>query len=187
MPRANERLMTWFHPLRQKIVALLRKHGPMTQTELARAIDAAPASARHHLLRLVRGGFVAPAGTRPGPKAITEKLFRVLIQPEKQMQKLKLATKHGTAKDFEMRKMHLDQVAEAHRVGERVIMRDPQTFFSINQSELAATPEKLRELRDLLKQTVVGFLAGLDRPAKGEAVQRVSLNMNMYPAHAPAE
>ncbi|MCA8913106.1 MAG: helix-turn-helix domain-containing protein [Planctomycetes bacterium] len=175
----NERVRTWFHPLRIKLVDLLRKNGPMTQTELARAVDAEPASARYHLLRLVRAGFVASAGTRPGPKGITEKLFQH-VEQEKEMEPLTLATKHGSKLDNEMRKLSFDQVAEAHRLGERIATREPERFFGIHTHEIEATPEKLRALRDALDQTWRGFIAGLETPPEG--AEKVTLCINFYPS-----
>lgn len=181
----QERVRTWFHPLRIKIVELLRARGPMTQTELARAIDANTASARYHLLRLVRAGFVEPAGTRPGPKAITEKLFRHIPQ-ESTKEALTFSTMHGTAKDLEMRKLSLDGVAEIHRVGARIIEREPERFFGIHTQEITATPEKLRALRDALKATLAGFVAGQQAPGEGENVERATVCINFYPRSAPA-
>ncbi|MBK8207685.1 MAG: helix-turn-helix domain-containing protein [Planctomycetes bacterium] len=182
----QERIRTWFHPLRIKIVELLRARGSMTQTELARAIDANTASARYHLLRLVRAGFVEHAGTRPGPKAITEKLFRH-IQQEPTMEPLTFATKHGTAQDREMRRLSLDSVTEIHRVGARIIQREPQRFFGIHTQEITATPEKLRALRDALKATLAGFIAGLEAPGEDEKIERATVCINFYPHSAPAE
>ncbi len=181
----QERIRTWFHPVRIKIVGLLRARGPMTQTELARAVDANTASARYHVLRLVRAGFVEHAGTRPGPKAITEKLFRH-VQQAPSMEPLTFSTKHGSAKDLEMRKLTLDSVTEVHRVGARIIEREPERFFGINTQQITTTPEKLRALRDALKATLTGFMAGLEAPKVDEAVESVYLCINFYPHSSPA-
>lgn len=178
--RKDERAAAWFHPVRIKLADLLRKRGPMTQTELARAIDAEPASARYHLLRLVRAGFVAEAGTRPGPKAITERLFRY-VKPE---QPVSMATAHGSAEDLRMRKLNLASVAEIHRVGARIIEREPQRFFGIRTVDLRATPERLRALRDALEHTLNGFLAAQGESGEGEPV---TLCLNFYPRHPDAE
>lgn len=175
----EERARTWFHPLRIKLVDLLHKRGPMTQTELARTVDAEPASARYHLMRLVRAGFVEAAGTRPGPKGITEKLFRHVKVKEPEMEPLTIATKHGSKPDNEMRKLNFDHVAEAHRVGERISLRDPERFFGIETHEIVASPRKLRALRDALNQTVRGFLAGMQAP--DEDAEKVTLCINFYP------
>ncbi|MBP9892766.1 MAG: hypothetical protein KBG84_12760 [Planctomycetes bacterium] len=45
---------------------------------------------------------------------------------------------------------------------------------------VAASPDMLRVLRDMLKQTLENFLAGLD-PAGADA-ERDCLNMSMYPS-----
>lgn len=56
-------------------------------------------------------------------------------------------------------------------------------YQSIYRAEVAASPDKLRELRDMLKQTLENFLAGLD-PA-GADVEKVCLNMSRYPSRTP--
>lgn len=45
---------------------------------------------------------------------------------------------------------------------------------------VAASPDKLRVLRDMLKPTLEKFLAGLD-PA-GAGAEKVCLNMSVYPS-----
>lgn len=102
------------------------------------------------------------------------------------MEPLTFATKHGSAKDLEMRKLSLDSVAEIHRVGARIIEREPERFFGIHTQEITATPEALRALRDALKATLAGFMAGLAEPREGEKVERATVCINFYPHSAPA-
>lgn len=49
---------------------------------------------------------------------------------------------------------------------------------------VAASPDKLRVLRDMLKQTLENFLAGLD--SAGAGAEKVCLNMSIHPIHTPA-
>ena len=62
------------HPLRLRIIRLLYD-GPMSNRELATRLDQQPATVLHHVRTLLRTGFIAPAGQRPGARGTTEKLY----------------------------------------------------------------------------------------------------------------
>jgi DNA-binding transcriptional ArsR family regulator len=53
------------HPLRVKMLALLRRHGPATATELAQRLDTETGSTSYHLRILAKHGFVAEAAAGP--------------------------------------------------------------------------------------------------------------------------
>jgi DNA-binding transcriptional ArsR family regulator len=53
------------HPLRVRLLALLRKHGPATATELAQRLDTESGSTSYHLRILAKHGFVAEAAVDP--------------------------------------------------------------------------------------------------------------------------
>ena len=53
------------HPLRVRMLALLRRHGPATATELARRLDTETGSTSYHLRILAKHGFVAEAPAEP--------------------------------------------------------------------------------------------------------------------------
>jgi DNA-binding transcriptional ArsR family regulator len=53
------------HPLRVRMLALLRRHGPATATELAQQLDTESGSTSYHLRILARHGFVAEAAADP--------------------------------------------------------------------------------------------------------------------------
>jgi DNA-binding transcriptional ArsR family regulator len=50
------------HPLRLKLVGLLRHEGPLTATEAAERVGESPASCSFHLRQLAKYGFVEEAG-----------------------------------------------------------------------------------------------------------------------------
>jgi DNA-binding transcriptional ArsR family regulator len=58
-PRA---LRAYAHPTRLRLVALLRREGPLTATQAAERIGESPASASFHLRQLAKYGFVEEAG-----------------------------------------------------------------------------------------------------------------------------
>jgi DNA-binding transcriptional ArsR family regulator len=53
------------HPLRVRMLALLRRHGPATATELAQRLDTETGSTSYHLRILAKHGFVAEAAAGP--------------------------------------------------------------------------------------------------------------------------
>lgn len=171
-------IKVYAHPLRQKLLRALEQHGPSTQTELASLIDAAPASARHHLHQLADVGLVRRAGTRPGPKGITEILFAATTQ--KKGKTMHFATRHGTPDDLVMRKLRLNEVLETHRVGSRIIMRQPQRFFGLYSMDVSLPPAKLRELQSVLSRAARDFLAKWGNDSNGEAC---TLHLGIYPRH----
>jgi DNA-binding transcriptional ArsR family regulator len=56
------------HPLRVRLLALLREHGPSTATELAQRLDTESGSTSYHLRILAKHGFVAEAPVDPGSR-----------------------------------------------------------------------------------------------------------------------
>jgi DNA-binding transcriptional ArsR family regulator len=56
------------HPLRVRLLALLREHGPATATELARQLGTESGSTSYHLRVLARHGFVTDAPAASGPR-----------------------------------------------------------------------------------------------------------------------
>jgi DNA-binding transcriptional ArsR family regulator len=63
------------HPLRLRIIRELYD-GPRSNKELATALGEDPATVLYHVRTLSRTGFVRPAGTRPGARGSTEKLYK---------------------------------------------------------------------------------------------------------------
>lgn len=56
------------HPLRLRILGLLRVHGPATATSLGRDVNAAPNAVSYHLRQLAKAGFIEPAGQAAGDR-----------------------------------------------------------------------------------------------------------------------
>ena len=63
------------HPLRLRIIRVLYD-GPRSNKELATELEEDPATVLYHVRTLVRTGFLAPAGRRPGARGSIEKLYR---------------------------------------------------------------------------------------------------------------
>jgi DNA-binding transcriptional ArsR family regulator len=63
------------HPLRLRIIRALYD-GPRSNKELATGLGEDPATVLYHVRTLLRTGFLAPAGRRPGARGSVEKLYR---------------------------------------------------------------------------------------------------------------
>jgi DNA-binding transcriptional ArsR family regulator len=63
------------HPLRLRIIRVLYD-GPRSNKEIATELGEDPATVLYHVRTLVRNGFLAPAGRRPGARGSVEKLYR---------------------------------------------------------------------------------------------------------------
>jgi len=56
------------HPLRLRLLGLLRIHGPATATSLGRTVGAAPNAVSYHLRQLAKAGFIEPAEVTAGDR-----------------------------------------------------------------------------------------------------------------------
>jgi len=65
------------HPIRVRILGILRHGGPHTQHELGKELSLSNAGIHYHLKILLAADLVALKGTRPGPNSIVEKLYEV--------------------------------------------------------------------------------------------------------------
>ncbi|MEW6367705.1 MAG: winged helix-turn-helix transcriptional regulator [Acidobacteriota bacterium] len=63
------------HPIRVRIIEILRGSDAMTQRELGKSLFLSNAAVHHHLQTLLAVHLVKLQGTRPGPNGITEKLY----------------------------------------------------------------------------------------------------------------
>ena len=164
-------------PVRSRLLDLLRKRGRSTQTELAREIDAAPATAAFHLRKLESAGLARRAGTRPGPRGTVERLFAVSARGRR----LRFVTRHGTPEDLLMRRSSLSEVLDIHRTASRAILREPGRYFGLSTTLISAAPAQFRRLHRSLDALLKAFARGRERaPRTGE--ERCAVHVGLYPA-----
>lgn len=173
------RTKVYLHPLRQKILNILGEKGNLTQTELAKAIDATPGSTRHHLMRLKEAGFVRSAGTRPGPQHSVEKLFRAADPHE--IEQLDLGRAGGAQS---MQRLMFDELREVERVGARILERDPNRYCDLITLEFGALPESLKALNLRLRATITEFVKNLAPTQAGDGTESICLHLGFYPQHS---
>ena len=68
------------HPVRNRILYILRDGEPKTQRELGKLLSMSNAAIHYHIKLLEDVGIVRLHSTRPGPNGITEKLYMVDIE-----------------------------------------------------------------------------------------------------------
>ena len=56
------------HPIRLRLLSLLRLQGPATATALGQTVGAAPNAVSYHLRQLAKAGFIEPAGVTTGDR-----------------------------------------------------------------------------------------------------------------------
>ncbi|MDM8550684.1 helix-turn-helix domain-containing protein [Desulfobacterales bacterium HSG2] len=68
------------HPVRDRILGILRDGKPRTQRELGKILSMSNAAIHYHVKMLLEIGIISLHGTRPGPNGITEKLYTADIE-----------------------------------------------------------------------------------------------------------
>ncbi|MFE4214040.1 helix-turn-helix domain-containing protein [Streptomyces sp. NPDC056844] len=139
------------HPLRLRLLGLLRLHGPATASELAVSTGESSASTSYHLRVLAKYAFVAEAEHRDGRERRWKAVHAVTSASNAAM----LATPAGRAMLVLGRRRqveHLQQSMEQHeadvdagRLGE-----EWHDASGIDDLMPRLTPESLRELRDTI-------------------------------------
>ncbi len=67
--RDGEELKALTHPLRVRMLAVLREHGPATATELAKRFETDTGATSYHLRKLAQYGFVEEVAAEGHPRA----------------------------------------------------------------------------------------------------------------------
>ncbi|MFH8756953.1 helix-turn-helix domain-containing protein [Streptomyces atroolivaceus] len=159
------------HPLRLRLLGLLRLHGPATASELAARTAESSASTSYHLRVLAKYAFVAEAEHRDGRERRWKAVHSVTSADNAAM----LATPAGRAMLVLGRRRqveHLQQTIEQHeadidtgRLGEE--WHDPS---GIDDLMPRLTPESLRELRDAITAKLAELTARDERDPRARQV-----------------
>ncbi|WP_405697211.1 helix-turn-helix domain-containing protein [Streptomyces sp. NBC_01185] len=149
--RDSAALKALTHPLRLRLLGLLRQHGPATASELAVRTGESSASTSYHLRVLARYAFVAEAEHRDGRERRWKAVHSVTSASNAAM----LATPAGRAMTVLGRRRqieHLQETVDRHeadidagRLGEQ--WHEPS---GIDDLMPRLTPESLQELRDTI-------------------------------------
>ncbi|WP_203184420.1 helix-turn-helix domain-containing protein [Streptomyces pratensis] len=170
------------HPLRLKLLGLLRLHGPATASELAVRTSESSASTSYHLRVLAKYAFVAEAEHRDGRERRWQAVHSVTSADNAAM----LATPAGRAMLVLVRRRqleHLQQTIEQHeadidagRLGEE--WHDPS---GIDDLMPRLTPESLRELRDAMTAKLAELTAGDEQDPRARQVVLLTAGLPLAP------
>ncbi|MFE2057105.1 helix-turn-helix domain-containing protein [Streptomyces sp. NPDC059446] len=172
------------HPLRLRLLGLLRQHGPATASELAVRTGESSASTSYHLRVLAKYAFVAEAEHRDGRERRWKAVHSVTSASNAAM----LATPAGRAMTELGRRRqieHLQQSVDRHeadieagRLGEE--WHDPS---GIDDLMPRLTPESLRELRDAFGAKLAELTARDEHDPRAERVVLLTAGLPLAPDH----
>ena len=177
-PRALRALA---HPLRNRLLGLLRLHGPSTATRLGELVGESSGSTSYHLRQLADYGFVEDAG---GLGTGRERWWRAVHRLTSWDAGDLLEQDGGREVQDEMLRLQLSAHARALRawVQQREALgAEWQRAASISDYALRLTPEQARGLAQELHEVARRWLAEhpADEPAEGSEL--VSLLVDVVP------
>lgn len=153
------------HPLRVRLVGLLRKHGPSTATRLAEQLDINSGSASYHLRRLAAAGFVTEDAERGNAR---DRWWRAAHQSTW------FATPELADQEPEAALHYLQSVAAVYTLQTQRALSELQTMprawrdtFDLSQHPLRLTSEEATELGEELRALVTRYRR--DSPEAAEA------------------
>ncbi|MTE21314.1 helix-turn-helix domain-containing protein [Streptomyces sp. TRM43335] len=159
------------HPLRVRLLGLLREDGPATATELAARTDESSASTSYHLRVLAKYAFVAEAEHRDG----RERRWRAVDSLTSWDNAAMHASPGGRASIGALRRVQLDHLElslRRHEEGLASGRLGPQWVepSGISDLLLRLTPESLAELQETVHRKADELAARDERDPRAEKV-----------------
>ncbi|MFJ8750163.1 helix-turn-helix domain-containing protein [Streptomyces sp. NPDC102441] len=180
--RDSAALKALTHPLRLRLLGLLRLHGPATASELAVRTGESSASTSYHLRVLAKYAFVAEAEHRDGRERRWQAVHSVTSTDNAAM----LASPAGRSMLVLGRRRqleHLQQSMEQHeadidagRLGEE--WHDPS---GIDDLMPRLTPESLRELREAITAKLTELTARDEHDPRARQVVLLTAGLPLAP------
>ena len=167
------------HPLRNRLLGLLRLHGPSTATRLGELVGESSGSTSYHLRQLADYGFVEDAG---GLGTGRERWWRARHRMTS-WEDTDLAGQEGSVEvRDEMARLQLDahrRVLQAWLTQKDGLDAQWSAAASLNDYALRLTPEQARALADELNAVLGRWLAEhpADVPAPGTELVSVLLDV----------
>ncbi len=150
------------HPLRLRLLDLLRFDGPATATMLAERVGESSGSTSYHLRQLARHGFIEEAPKRDGRERWWSYLER-------------RGDLNGTIDKADMRTLLGELLSREAYALDRYLSADTRdeawddaAFFQ--SKALALTSEQLRELREVIDRTLTRLQSASSEGAAAEAL-----------------
>ncbi|MEU6478539.1 helix-turn-helix domain-containing protein [Streptomyces sp. NPDC047017] len=169
------------HPVRVRLIGLLRKHGPSTATRLAERLGVNSGTASYHLRQLGAAGFVEEDTERGNAR---ERWWRAVHQMTE------LNDRDLAEREPEATLAYLQSVAAAHALRAQQALNELQTTprawrdtYDMSDWALRLTPEEAGALRRELHAVVARYRpdtpeAAADAP---EGAERIGLVTHLLP------
>jgi DNA-binding transcriptional ArsR family regulator len=163
------------HPLRNRLLGLLRLHGPSTASQLGRVVGESSGSTSYHLRQLAAYGFVEEAeGLGNGRERWWRARHRLTSWHSADV----VAQDGGAEVQDEMTRLQIDlhaQVLEAWHVQKAELDPAWTAAASLNDYALRLRPDQARALADEIDAVVSRWMAEhpSDVPAEGTEVVAV--------------
>ena len=161
--RDPQALRALAHPLRARLLGMLRTEGPLTSTEAGRLVGESSGSCSYHLRQLARYGLAEEAEGGKG----REKPWRATALHTSWPEIAETPEEAAAAETFERFVVaHYSKQLEAwvaHRANERP---EWQQAASFGDTLLYLSPTELAGLRDALQQLAEPYLDRVTTPAK---------------------
>jgi DNA-binding transcriptional ArsR family regulator len=171
------------HPLRNRLLAQLRLHGPATASGLGRAVGESSGSTSYHLRQLAEHGFVEEVPGRGGGR---ERWWRARHRITSWEAADVVAQDGGSEVQDEMTRLQLNQhgrVLAAWQAQKDELDPAWETGASLNDYALRLRPEEARalvaELDAVLARWVAAHPSDAARP--GDAGELVSVLLDVVP------
>ena len=163
------------HPLRNRLLGLLRLNGPATASQLGRVVGESSGSTSYHLRQLAAYGFVEEAEGRGNAR---ERWWRARHRMTSWQAADVVAQDGGAEVQDEMTRLQIDlhaQVLEAWHVQKAELDPAWTAAASLNDYALRLRPDQARALAEEIDAVVSRWLAEhpSDVPAEGTEVVAV--------------
>ncbi|RMI39151.1 ArsR/SmtB family transcription factor [Streptomyces triticirhizae] len=169
------------HPVRVRLLGLLRTHGPATATRLAQRMELTSGATSYHLRQLAAAGFVTEDTERGNGR---ERWWRAMHQSTS------FTDRELAFRELDAALGYLRSVVAAHTLLAQRALNELETLpepwrhaVSLNDAQLCLTPEEAVELRRELSE-VVGRYRPHDptaRDAEPEDAERVAVVFHVLP------
>ncbi|WP_059013507.1 ArsR/SmtB family transcription factor [Streptomyces specialis] len=143
------------HPVRVRLLGLLREHGPATATQLARRMDLTSGATSYHLRRLGEAGFVDEDTGRGNAR---ERWWRPVHRPASPGDPDRPAGAPGAAPAYPRSLAAVNALRVQRTLDALETMPEPwRHAFDLSDVALRLTPAEARRLRDEVRAVVAGF------------------------------
>ena len=168
------------HPLRIRLLTLLRLDGPATATELARRTAESSGATSYHLRQLERFGYVEEDGPRRGRERRWRATSRVTSWDAGDF----AADSEGRAVSDALERRQVQRAVDQFEMWmARRAEMDPAWLHAatLGDDVLRLTPTQAKALTDELYQVVRRYRSEAPEPMPGEATELVAVYLQLFP------